>query len=84
MVFVLEGALSFRPTALRVHCVHGGEIRGDDSLCRVTHRCLPLSENGVSVPYSDTAGEDTFNKPSVDLSECVDSLFGLLQQPDEI
>ena len=82
MMEILQNALCSPPTALCVDCVHGREIRSNDSVC-CFHNSLeqfPLCLVSVSVG----AGEDIFHKSSVGHIEGLRTESGLLQHPNEI
>lgn len=81
-----EDALFFPPAVLCVECVHGAEVRADDSLCRFDDslKRFPLSLGCVSKPHSDTAGGNALRESSVGLGEGLTTECGLVQQPDEV
>lgn len=70
MVLVAEDGLNISGAALGVECVHGGEVKSNDSpLCNlnVSLKRFSLGFGDVSKPHHNAASEIAFNGPHVSI-----------------
>lgn len=66
MVLVAEDGLNIPRAALGVECVHGGEVKGNDSsLCNLNDslKSFSLGFGDVSKPHHDAANDDCAQWP---------------------